>query len=163
MIRLARLRLPTIRKPLAPLLIAASSLLLAGCTTFFPGAPRFIPSQDSPETPAAHSRSTVFRGMLFTAGVSPGHPSTSEILPGDITAQTHRALDRVDAILKRSGCTMNDVVHVSVYLTDAKDEAKMYEAVASRFVDTRPALTAVPVQRLPGSALLEVDFVARLR
>lgn len=137
-----------------------AALALTGCAGFL-GAPRFIPFSDAPAN-AAHSRTTVFGGMLFTAGVTPANPPIGEVLPADIASQTHRAFDRVDAILKRLGCTMNDVVHVSVYLADIKDEAKMFEVVAARFLDTRPALTAVPVQRLPGSALLEVDFVARL-
>jgi 2-iminobutanoate/2-iminopropanoate deaminase len=143
------------------LLIAAAALALTGCAGFL-GAPRFIPVSDGLAEPGPQSRTTVFGGLLFTAGVSPINPRIGEFLPGDITAQTHRVLDNLDAILKRSGCTMDDVVHVSVYMADVKDEAKMFEVVAARFLGPRPALTTVPGRRLYGSALLEVDFVARL-
>ena len=151
-----------IRQPFWPVLVAACVTVLSGCAGFFSGEPRLIEVSEAPRTPGAYSRSTVFGGMLFTAGVFPSDRKTGTVMRGDITAQTHRVLDNLEAILSGAGCTMKDVVKVNIYLVDLADLAKMNEVIASRLGGNRPVRTTMPVAKLPGLALLEVDFVARL-
>lgn len=150
-----------LRTPFANLLALGLALAISGCA-LFSGEPRFVAVQDTPIASGAYSQGTVFDGLLFTAGVFPGDPKTGLIVQGDITAQTHRVLDSVEAILKKVGCTMKDVVRVNVYLADFADLAKMDEVIAARFGANRPARATLPASKLPGAALLEVDFVARL-
>ena len=150
-----------LRRQYAISISAVLGLALCGCA-LFSGDPRLIPVQSAPPTAGAYSQGTVFDGMLFTAGVFPGDPKTGVLVQGDITAQTHRVLDSVESILRKAGCTMQDVVKVNVYLADFRDQAKMDEVIAARFGANRPLRTTVPAARLQGPALLEVDFVARI-
>lgn len=61
-----------------------------------------------------------------------------EILhPGNITAQTQRMLENVEALLSEAGCTVADITHCLVYLRDPADFT-----VVSRILDKR--VTSVP-------------------
>ena len=81
---------------------------------------------------------------------------------GDIAAQTIRVLDNLEAILKGANCTLQDVVKVTVFMTDLNDFGKMNEAYGSRFGSHRPARSTVQVSKLPGNAPLEIEVIARL-
>lgn len=150
------------RRGFALLPAAAFVTLLSGCAGFFFGVPRFVEVPETPRAPGAYSRSTVYGGMLFTSGVFPSDRLTGKVMGGDIAAQTHRVLDSLEAILSVAGCTLKDVVNVDIYLVDFADQAKMDEVIAARLGDHWPARTTVPVARLPGPALLQIDFVARV-
>jgi enamine deaminase RidA (YjgF/YER057c/UK114 family) len=65
------------------------------------------------------------------------------------------------AVLKEAGCRFEDVVKVTVYLTDVDDRPKINPARQEVFGDARPASTLVEVSRLavPG-AKVEIDAVA---
>jgi 2-iminobutanoate/2-iminopropanoate deaminase len=101
-------------------------------------------------------------GLVFTAGQIPRDPASGSLITGDVVAQTNRVLDNREAVLKGAGCTLQDVVKVSVFMTDLADFAKMNEAFAARFGEHRPARTTVQVARLPMGAQLEMDMVARV-
>ena len=129
---------------------------LAGCTSLF-RAERLVPIAAAPP-----SQGLVYGGLLFTTGFVPRDPVTGAVAPGGITAQTHVVLDNLEAALKRSGCSLKDVVELSVYLTDAADLAQMNAVMEARFGDHKPARTTVPIAQFQAQVLLEVDLVARV-
>ena len=143
-------------------LVTVCTTLLSGCAIFFPGEPALIPISEAPKAPGAYARSTVYGGMLFTAGVFPSDRLTGTVMRGDITAQTNRVFDNLEEILAGAGCNMKDVIKVDIRVTEFADLAKMNDVIAARLRGNRPVRTTVPGARLDGFALLEVDFVARL-
>jgi len=143
-------------------LAAVWALTLPGCAAIFSSERPLVAIPGAPPAPGAYSRSTAFDGLLFTSGVFPGDPATGAVLHGDIEAQTDRVLDNLEAILKRAGCTMKDVVKVSVQVADARDLPRLNESISTRFGANAPALTTRLSGTLPGFARLELDFVARL-
>jgi 2-iminobutanoate/2-iminopropanoate deaminase len=144
------------------LVLAAACTMLPGCAIFFPGEPALIPISEAPKAPGAYARSTVYGGMLFTAGVFPSDRLTGGVMHGDITAQTNRVFDNLEAILAGAGCNMKDLVKVDIRVTEFADLAKMNDVIAARLRGNRPVRTTLPGAILDGFGLLEVDFVARL-
>jgi 2-iminobutanoate/2-iminopropanoate deaminase len=57
---------------------------------------------------------------------------------------------------------MTDGIKVTVYMTDLNDFAEMNDVMAARFGNHKSARTTVQVAKLPSSATLEIEFVARL-
>jgi 2-iminobutanoate/2-iminopropanoate deaminase len=151
-----------IRRPRLLVLAAACAVALPGCAIFSPGEPPLIPIVEAPRLPGAYARSTVYGGMLFTAGVFPSDRVTGTVMHGDIAAQTNRVFDNLEAILAGAGCNLEDLVKVDIRVTEFADLAKMNDVIAARLHGSSPARTTVPGARLGGFALLEVDFVARV-
>jgi 2-iminobutanoate/2-iminopropanoate deaminase len=143
--------------------IAVFALTLAACTpTQRDGGLRTIAVEGAPKAVGPYAQGIVANGLLYTAGQTARDPATGNPVSGDIVVQTNRVLDNVEAILKGAGCTLQDVIKVTVFMTDLGDFAKMNEAYAVRFGSHRPARSTVQVPKLPANAQLEIDVVARV-
>jgi 2-iminobutanoate/2-iminopropanoate deaminase len=99
--------------------------------------------------------------LLYLSGQTPIDPATGELITGDVGAQTHRAFDNLEAVLKDAGLTMDHAIKCNVYLTDMANFAAMNAAYATRFSKPFPARTTVAVRGLPRNALVEIEMVAR--
>ena len=81
----------------------------------------------------------------------------------DIRVQTRAVLTNIEVILQAAGCTLADVVDITVFLVDMVDYDGMNEEWNARFADkvTAPARTTVAVHQLPHPNLLvEMKAVA---
>jgi enamine deaminase RidA (YjgF/YER057c/UK114 family) len=95
----------------------------------------------------------------------------SGVLPydaaGAIVHERDAALDAVLRVLAErlaaSGATLDDVVKVTVYLTDLSWRDAVNGVWYRAFGDPRPARTAVEVRALPRGAPVELDAVCFLR
>ena len=116
----------------------------------------------APKAIGPYVQGVVANGFLYTAGQIPLDPKTMKLVEGDITVQTTRVFDNLEAILKGTECSFADVVKVTVFMTDLGDFAKMNEVYAARFGDHRPARSTVQVTKLPAGAQIEIELVARV-
>ncbi len=98
---------------------------------------------------------------LFCSGQTPIDPATGALITGDVTAQTHRVFDNLQAVLEDNGLSLDDVVKCNVYLIDMADFAAMNAAYATRFTAPYPARTTVAVAGLPLGARVEIELLAR--
>jgi 2-iminobutanoate/2-iminopropanoate deaminase len=143
--------------------ICLLGLSLAGCAAMEHEAGiHSVAVADAPKAVGPYVQGVVAGGFLYTAGQIPREPTTGNLVAGDIVVQTNRVLDNLEAVLKGAGCTLHDVVKVTVYMTDLGDFTKMNEAYAARFGENRPARTTIQVAKLPTGATLEMDMVARI-
>jgi|SoiMethySBSTD1v2_1073268.scaffolds.fasta_scaffold166796_2 2-iminobutanoate/2-iminopropanoate deaminase len=142
--------------------IVALGVVLAGCASSPTDTLRFITVSGAPAAVGPYSQGVVANGLLFTAGFTPRDPKTGNPVQGDINVQANRVFDNLEAVLKGAGCSLRDVVKVTVYMTDLNDFAKMNEVMTAKFGDHKPARTTIQAARLPGGATLEIDFVARV-
>jgi reactive intermediate/imine deaminase len=80
---------------------------------------------------------------------------------GDMKAQTRQALENVKTVLEASGASMEDVVKVTVYVTDISRLAETHEVRSQFFPDPPPASTGVEISALAFPDLLvEIEAVA---
>jgi len=143
--------------------IAVSAFFLAACTLAQQdGGLRTIAVDGAPKAIGPYAQGIVANGLLYTAGQTARDPATGNPVSGDIGVQTNRVLDNLEAILKGAGCTLQDVIKVTVFMTDLGDFAKMNEVYAARFGSHRPARSTVQISKLPSNAQLEIDVVARV-
>ena len=137
--------------------------MVAGCASVqHEAALRAVAVEDAPKAVGPYSQGIVADGLLYASGQLPRDPASGNLVSGDITVQTKRVFDNLEAVLKGAGCSLRDVVKVTVFMTDLGDFAKMNDVFAARFGDHRPARTTVQVSKLPSGALLEMDMVARI-
>jgi 2-iminobutanoate/2-iminopropanoate deaminase len=117
---------------------------------------------DSLAEPVSHYTDAVRAGsLLFVSGIVPVDGEGRLVGGDDVVAQARQVLDNMRAVLEAGGCGFEDVVKVTIFLTDVDDRPLINPLRQDVFGDVRPASTLVEVPRLavPG-AKIEVECVA---
>jgi 2-aminomuconate deaminase len=111
---------------------------------------------------------------LYLSGIGPRDPRDNSI-PGnvvdadgrltayDIVAQCHSVFGNVRAVLEASGAKWDDLVDVTVYLTDMANDFPKYNAVwAEYFPDVAgaPCRTTLGITALPTPIAIELKCIA---
>ena len=122
---------------------------------------RVIRTERAPAAIGPYSQAIVAGGFLFASGQVALDPATGQLVPGDVGAQTERALRNLQGVLEKAGCSLGDVVRTTVYLRDMADFAAMNAVYARFFPGAPPARSTVAVAGLPRDARVEIDAIAR--
>lgn len=102
-------------------------------------------------------------GLLFTCGMPPLDLRTGDIVIGDITVQTHAALNALDAALTFGGSSLADVVKATVFVTDPALMGGVNVVYRERFPNGFPARTSAAIKPWPLTFDIEIECVATLR
>lgn len=110
--------------------------------------------------------------LLFLSGVGPRARGKKEI-PGvklndegnivsyDIEEQCHSVFNNVRYVLEDAGSSWEDIVDVTVFLTNMKDDFKTYNKVyAEYFKENMPCRTTVEINCLPTPIAIELKVIA---
>jgi 2-iminobutanoate/2-iminopropanoate deaminase len=123
---------------------------------------RIVQSDAAPAAIGPYSQAIIAGGFLFTAGQIPLDPVTTQVVEGDITAQTRRVMENLQGVLAAAGASWKNVVKTTVFLQDMKDFPAMNEVYAGVMGDARPARSTVQVAGLPRGVRVEIELVAHL-
>lgn len=114
--------------------------------------------------------------LLFLSGIGPRMPGSDKV-PGnihnplgtlvthDITVQTRQVFANVRAVLEASGARWEDLIDVTVFLTDIELDFAAYNAVwAEYFPDpaAAPCRTTLGISALPTPIAIELKCIARI-
>jgi 2-iminobutanoate/2-iminopropanoate deaminase len=120
-----------------------------------------ISTLNAPTAIGPYAQAIASEGWLFTSGQIP-LTASGEKMTGDIAVQTEQVFDNLSAILEHCGSALDQVVKVTVFMTDLAEFGAMNAVFAKRFGDHRPARSTVQVAALPTGARIEIEAVARL-
>ena len=100
--------------------------------------------------------------MVFASGQVARDVDGSLVGPGDIRAQTRKTLENLQAVLAEGGATMDDVVKVTVFVTNLSEHfADIHEVRKEFFKSDYPASTLVEVSSLVDpEMLIEIEAIA---
>ena len=100
-------------------------------------------------------------GFLHVSGVIAVDGEGNLVGGDDVVAQTWQVLENMRAILEAGGCGFQDVVKVTIFLTDVDDRPLINPLRQEAFGSARPASTLVEVSRLVlPEAKVEIECVA---
>jgi reactive intermediate/imine deaminase len=100
-------------------------------------------------------------GLLFVSGIVPVDGAGRLVGGEDVVAQTRQVFENMRAVLEAGGCGFEDVVKVTVYLTDIDDRPLINPLRQEVFGEARPASTLVEVPRLAvEGAKVEIECIA---
>jgi enamine deaminase RidA (YjgF/YER057c/UK114 family) len=98
---------------------------------------------------------------VFLSGRSALQPDGSVPGPGDAAAQTHAALDHIEAALNAAGGSLRDITKLTTSLIDRAHRKPVYEAIGQRLRDVFPVSTGLVVAGLPLPELMvQIDAEA---
>jgi len=124
-------------------------------------AKQIIHTDAAPKAIGTYSQAVRCGNTVYLAGQIGLDPATMEIVAG-IEPQIRRVLENLKAVAAASGGSLDDIVKLTVYLTDLRDFARLNEIMATFFNAPYPARAAVGVASLPRGALVEIDAIMNL-
>ena len=118
-----------------------------------------INTENAPAAIGPYSQAVRAGGLVFLSGQIPLVPETMEMVPGDVVDQAHQVFTNLRAVTVAAGGSLDDLVKVTVYLTDLDDFQSVNEVMAAYFNEPYPARAAIGVAALPRGAAVEVEAV----
>jgi len=121
-----------------------------------------IHSDSAPAAIGTYSQAVRTGNLVFLSGQIPLVPDTMEIVEGDFADRARRVFDNLRAVAEAAGGNLNQVVKLTVYLTDLGDFATVNEVMREFFDEPFPARAAVGVASLPKGVDVEADAILAL-
>ena len=84
---------------------------------------------------------------------------TRHFVSREFKAQAVQVFKNIQAVSEAAGCSLSDIVKLTVYLTDLANMPILNEVMTQHFKTPYPARTTVQISALPKAALIEVDAV----
>lgn len=114
-----------------------------------------------PAAVGPYSTATIFGDTIYLSGMIGIDPAVQKPVEGGTLAQAKQVFENLITVLGELGCTMDDVLKTTVYLTDIGEFAEVNKLYAEYFAPNFPARTCVEVSRLPMGLSIEVECIAR--
>ena len=133
-----------------------------------------IESQKAPEPVGLYPHARKIGNLLFLSGIGPRERGKKEI-PGvelddqgnilsyDIETQCHSVFKNVRTVLEDSGSNWENLVDVTVFLTNMKEDFEIYNRIyAEYFKGNQPCRTTVEIISLPTPIAIELKCIATI-
>jgi 2-aminomuconate deaminase len=137
-----------------------------------------IESSRAPEPVGAFPHAKRVGDLLFLSGIGPRKRGSKEI-PGvtldtagnimgyDIEMQCHAVFENVGLVLEDAGATWNDIVDVTVFLTNMKKDFPIYNKLYAEYFagpnKPNPTRTTIEVGALPTPIAIELKVIAAMK
>ena len=134
-------------------------------------------SSRAPEPVGAFPHAKRFGNLLFLSGIGPRERGSKEI-PGvtldslgnivsyDIEKQTHAVFENVRLVLEDAGASWNDIVDVTVFLTNMKKDFPIFNRIYPEYFagpdKPNPTRTTIEVGALPTPIAIELKVIAAI-
>lgn len=131
-------------------------------------------SNRAPEPVGLYPHARRVGDLLFLSGVGPRERGTKkipgvdlndagEIVAYDIETQCRSVFQNVRFILEDAGSSWENIVDVTVFLTNLKDDFATYNRLyAEFFADNQPCRTTIEICSLPTPIAIELKVIATI-
>ncbi len=125
---------------------------------------RRVTSPDVPEPPPERwSNCLVSDGIAYVAGMTARGTDAAVLAKMDEYEQAKQIFGKIKGMVEAAGGTMADVVKVIIYVTNIKNNTKVWKARAEFFKDNFPVSTLVQVAALAAPEILvEIEAIAHI-
>lgn len=133
-----------------------------------------INSSRAPEPVGLYPHARRVGNLLFLSGVGPRERGTKkipgvelneagEIVSYDIETQCRSVFQNVRYIVEEAGSSWENIVDVTVFLTNMKDDFAIYNRLyAEYFADNQPCRTTIEINCLPTPIAIELKVIATI-
>ena len=121
-----------------------------------------ISSDDAPAAIGTYSQAVRHGKLVFLSGQIPLDPATMAFADGDFEARARQVFDNLKAVAEAAGGDLNQVLKLTIFLTDLGNFATVNKVMEDYFDKPYPARAAVGVASLPKGADVEADAILGL-
>ena len=124
---------------------------------------KIIQTDNAPAPVGPYNQAIAHGNTLYVSGQIAIVPATGELIQTNIQAETHQVMKNLGEILKVAGCTFEDVIRCTVFVSDMHQYSAINEVYAQYFNDdTAPARALVEVANLPKFVNVEISCIAAI-
>lgn len=121
-----------------------------------------ISSDNAPSAIGTYSQAIQSGDLVFMSGQIPLVPATMEIVGGDFEARARQVFDNLRAVAEAAGGDLDQIVKLTIYLTDLGNFATVNRVMEDYFSQPYPARAALGVASLPKGVDIEAEAILAL-
>jgi len=97
--------------------------------------------------------------LVFVSG-QVHNTANGKLIDSSVEEKLAQVMRNIEAILQAGNLSLDDIVKVTIYLTDIATLPELNKAYPAYFSEPRPAREAICVQALPLGASIEISVIA---
>ena len=118
-----------------------------------------ISTKNAPQAIGPYSQAVKAGNLMFISGQIPLDPKTGDLVSQSIEDQAKQVLENVKSICEAAGCSLDDIVKISIFLTDLSNFAVVNDVMKEYFSEPYPARATVEVSGLPLGVNVEIEAI----
>ena len=118
-----------------------------------------ISSKKAPAAIGPYSQAVKAGNLMFISGQIPLDPESGDLVSQSIEDQAKQVLENVKSICEAAGCSLDDIVKISIFLTDLSNFAVVNDMMKEYFSEPYPARATVEVSGLPLGVNVEIEAI----
>ena len=118
-----------------------------------------ISTENAPQAIGPYSQAVKAGNLMFISGQIPLDPKTGDLVSESIEDQAKQVLDNVKSICEASGNSLDDIVKISIFLTDLNNFSVVNDVMKEYFSEPYPARATVEVSGLPLGVNVEIEAI----
>lgn len=122
---------------------------------------KIIFTEKAPIPIGPYSQAVLAGNTLYVSGQIPFNPVTGNLVLDSIEEQTQQVMENLQTVLEEAGMSFENVVKVTIFITDMNDFSKINEVYGRYFSEENaPARETVQVSKLPRGVNVEISVIA---
>lgn len=118
-----------------------------------------ISTNKAPAAIGPYSQAIQWGDVVFISGQVAFIPSTGELNNNTFESEVNQVIDNLDAICKEAGGSLDNILKLSIFLTDLSNFDAVNNLMKKRFSQPFPARSTIEVSRLPKDVNIEMDAI----
>jgi len=119
---------------------------------------------NTPKAPAPigpYNQAVLIDAILYVSGQIAILPESGDLVLDSIEEESHQVMKNLSAILSEAGFSFDNIVKVTIFLSDMANFPKVNEVYGSYFKTDFPARETVAVAGLPKGVNVEISAIAQ--
>ncbi|MCK5847838.1 MAG: RidA family protein [Caldisericia bacterium] len=121
---------------------------------------KIVQTKHAPAAIGPYSQAVICGNLVFISGQIPLDPLTGLYNPTSPKEETNIALGHIGAILQEVGLTYENIVKVTIFLSNMNDFSEVNEVYGQYFKNNPPSRACVAVKTLPKNCKVEIEAIA---
>ncbi len=120
---------------------------------------KLISTNKAPAAIGPYSQAIQWGDVVFISGQVAFIPATGELNNSTFENEVNQVIDNLDAICKEAGGSLDNILKLSIFLTDLSNFDAVNNLMKERFSEPFPARSTIEVSRLPKDVNIEMDAI----
>ena len=116
-------------------------------------------TNNAPKAIGPYSQAIQWGDVVFVSGQIPLIPSSGKLNNKTFNDQASQVIDNLEAICEEAGGGLNNILKLTIYLTDLTKFDAVNEIMSKRFSEPFPARATLEISKLPKGVDIEVDAI----